>query len=113
VTATPIEIDGQESLKQVSFLTLPWDELVEACASTTSFAALAPSANDGEVKVRGMVCTPPLLLAEAEMNSTWMKPVELVIAFMAAISCATRPGTNCRQGLGSSSLRNKVLLGGS
>jgi hypothetical protein len=93
VAATPIEIDGQESLKQVSFRALPRDELVEASVSTASFAAIAPSANNVEVKLRGMVCIPPLL-AELEMNWAMKKPVDLAIAFVAAIAAHDALGSH-------------------
>jgi hypothetical protein len=85
VAATPIKILGHESLTQVLFMAPLWDELVEACASMTVCAALAQSANDVEVKLRGMVCI-PLLLAEAEMNSASKKPVDLMIAFLAVMA---------------------------
>jgi hypothetical protein len=62
--ATPIEIDSEVSLKRVSFLASPWDELVTACASLSEFEDPDLSANDVEVNIRGMVCIPPLL-AEA------------------------------------------------
>jgi hypothetical protein len=58
VAVTPIEIDNQESFKQVSFLAPPLDELVNVCVSTTACAVFAPSANDVEVKVSGMVVSP-------------------------------------------------------
>jgi hypothetical protein len=57
-----------------------------ACASTMDFDALVPGANDVKVKVRGMVCTPPPLLAEEEMNSISKNPVDLAIAFVAAMA---------------------------
>jgi hypothetical protein len=85
VTAIPIKINEQESLKQVSFLAPPWDELLEACASTAAFAALTPSVNNVKVKLRGMVCIPSLL-AEAEMNWTPKKPVDQAIAFVTEMS---------------------------
>jgi hypothetical protein len=56
---TPIEIDDQESLKKVIFLAPPWDEFMAACASTMDFEAIAPSANDVEVKVRGWCVSLP------------------------------------------------------
>jgi hypothetical protein len=85
--ATPIEFDGKESLKQVSFLVAPWDELMTACASTMDFEALTPSVNDAEVKVGGVVCIPPLM-AESEMNSVSKKTTYLVIAFMVAMTAS-------------------------
>jgi hypothetical protein len=53
VTATPIEIYGKESLKQVSFLAPPWENPVDACASLSAFEALIPGSEDVEVKLRG------------------------------------------------------------
>jgi hypothetical protein len=57
VAVIPIETDGQESLKQISFLEPPWEELVDAYASTAAFEALAPGADDFAVKLRGVVYT--------------------------------------------------------
>jgi hypothetical protein len=84
-TAIPIEIDSTKSLKQVSFLSPPWEALITACASTTSLNALSTSVVDVEVKIRRKICMPPLL-AEGEMNSTYKKPVYLVMAFVVAMA---------------------------
>jgi hypothetical protein len=59
VTATPIEIDGQLSLKQVYFLAHPWENLVDACVSLSAFEALAPGSEDVEVKLKGGGLYPP------------------------------------------------------
>jgi hypothetical protein len=83
--AVPIEIDAIASLPQVSFMSPPWDKLVDACGSVATFKALGTSTDDTGVKVQGMVCIPPLI-AESVTNAASKKPADLTLAFMAAMA---------------------------